>query len=130
MKTMYIFLKIIVITIFITSICLYINERIIIKENKKISSKIAEKHCWHGSRGGSSILIDYKGNKYYVSIKRKNCDEINVGDMIDVYYNEQFDYFFLKEHINFRIIGFFGFLTVFVFCFKYLPNRSNITNRN
>ena len=86
-----------------------------------IPCEIVKKYCWYGKRGNSSLLINYKGIEYYVSIKRKKCDEIDEKKTINLYYNKRFDYFFLKEHLNFKIICFFGFLVFFVFCFKYLP---------
>ena len=75
------------------SICLYFYNRNIriATQNKVVTTTIVEKSC-SGSKGSSSVYVSYKQLIYKVKYGRNACAELNLGEKIKLYYDNDYQY--------------------------------------
>ncbi|MNL05666.1 hypothetical protein D3C87_1262770 [compost metagenome] len=92
----------IVIVLFFTIICFfYFREHNIVKnENNLKDCIITQIDCWYGKSGSSKVWIEYKGKTDKIPVSVTLCDKLKIGETIQLYYDEDFDYFFKKGYVN------------------------------
>ncbi|MDH0658407.1 MULTISPECIES: hypothetical protein [Empedobacter] len=80
------------------SICLYFYNRNIriATQNKVVTTTIVEKSC-SGSKGSSSVYVSYKQLIYKVKYGRNACAELNLGEKIKLYYDNERNILIKKE---------------------------------
>ncbi|GGF11523.1 hypothetical protein GCM10010984_30680 [Chishuiella changwenlii] len=62
----------------------------IISQNNFVTTKIIEKFC-SGGKGRSSIKVIYNQSIYKINYGRNECAEYNVGETLNVYYDNKND---------------------------------------
>ncbi len=80
------------------SICLYFYNRNIriATQNKVVATTIVEKSC-SGSKGSSSVYVSYKQLIYKVKYGRNACAELNLGEKVKLYYDNERNILIKKE---------------------------------
>ena len=80
------------------SICPYFYNRNIriATQNKVVTTTIVEKSC-SGSKGSSSVYVSYKQLIYKVKYGRNACAELNLGEKIKLYYDNERNILIKKE---------------------------------
>ncbi len=61
---------------------------------------ITQIDCWNGKSGSSKVWIEYKGKTDKIPVSVTLCDKLKIGETIQLYYDEDFDYFFKKGYVN------------------------------
>ena len=83
---------------FVASIFYYIQAKQLETE-PMLSYIITGQYC-HSYQKQSSVHIDYKGSKYTIRIKKKECRSYPIGSQIRLVYNDKYDYFYRPDDLK------------------------------
>lgn len=102
----------------VLTLIFHIHRLILIEEMKAnpniINCQVVNLSC--GANGGSSMGISYLNDEQWIEIPRKICVKTNIGDVIKINYNKEFDFFYINGYdIYFR--QFVGLIILLVMTF-------------
>lgn len=95
------------------------------KSNNFISEYwIVEYYCQKGSRGSSTVKINYNSKEYNVALDYNTCEALmNNNRGIKLFYDNSLDQVFHKTGLNIRIVILFGCVFIFFILFWFLPKK-------
>ena len=101
MKIIALIFRLVIVLFFIIICFFYFREHNIVKnENNLRNYIITQIDCWNGKSGSSKVWIEYKGKTDKIPVSVTLCDKLKIGETIQLYYDEDFDYFFKKGYVN------------------------------
>lgn len=101
MKIIALIFRLVIVLFFIIICFFYFREHNIVKnENNLRDCIITQIDCWNGKSGSSKVWIEYKGKTDKIPVSVTLCDKLKIGETIQLYYDEDFDYFFKKGYVN------------------------------
>lgn len=105
-------------------------ESSIVKKTRTFPYKITEVYCSNGGKSRSYLKIADKGKIFEVPVSGyQHCSSFKEGEVVGLYYNNLFDYYFFKEEN--KPFGIFICMIVFGLTFLWpVIERYKTNNQN
>lgn len=113
----------------------YANEQYIVNVTQPKEYKISDINCYKHFRDSSKnrkpdVWIEYNGSKYHVKgLMSFDCYKNKKGSLINLYYDNLFDVFFMSPITNLYIFFGFGLAFMFTYFIKY-PLSNTFSRKN
>lgn len=118
------FLRIIFIFIVAFFVGYYLDIRKMINNQEPTSYVIKDITC--KLRSGSSIGIYHQGKYYSIGVSRVKCYQYNINDLIYLYYNEKYNYFYVPNTLKLYERYIYASILMVIFSFLPLSKFKNI----
>ena len=112
-------LRIILFAFFIGISSCYITEQYVIENSHPSPCKIVKLAC-NGTRGSASLTIFQNGKNHSVSIGNKICNKLSEGEVVVLYNNTIFNYYFMEGYLSLTMVIIAFCVFCFTYTFKYL----------